>query len=369
MVSEAKIEGFAGGTDRHIPVLLNEVMTALLETPERDHKKQRRQDKDTLSTVIKTVADCISSDNEEIYIDGTFGAGGYSRVILSGTNARVIGIDQDPDAIRDGRSMLREFGPRLELCEGRFSDMVSHALKLGITQVDGVVLDIGVSSMQLDQEGRGFSFRNSGPLDMRMSQSGPTAADLVNGLAEEEIANVLYRFGEERKSRYIAKAIVERRVDEPFRTTTELAELIEKVVFKKASDKIHPATRSFQALRIYLNDELGELLRGLNAASQILKPGGRLVVVSFHSLEDRIVKNYLRTAAGRVPNQSRHLPDLNKESCPSFQIINPKAVKASEEEMSFNKRARSAVLRSAIRTVHPPLEFDETDLGIKSLQL
>lgn len=357
----------AGGTDRHIPVLLEPVLEALLNLSPKGYIKQ--------SIDNSTSEDDSDSHTSEppIYIDGTFGAGGYSRGILTSLltppNARVIGIDQDPDVIRDARPLLKEFGPRLDVVRGRYSEMEELVKGLGVRHVDGVVLDIGVSSMQLDQGHRGFSFRREGPLDMRMSQSGPTAADLVNGLAEEEIANVLYQFGEEKKSRYIARAIVERRASEPFRTTTDLAQVIESVVFKKAKDKIHPATRSFQALRIYLNDELGELLRGLNAAAKILKPGGRLVVVSFHSLEDRIVKNYLKAASGRVPNQSRHLPEINKEFHPSFQIINPKAVKASDDEMSLNVRARSAILRSAVRTEAPPLEFLEADLGIKSLQL
>jgi len=363
----------AGGTDRHIPVLLEPVLSALLNEDEQSNEDELGYLKKQSDQALSSEEEAAQPSQQRIFIDGTFGAGGYSRGILTSLkdegNVRVIGIDQDPDAVRDARGMLREFGPKLEVVHGRYSEMEKLVSGFGIAQVDGVVLDIGVSSMQLDQDHRGFSFRQEGPLDMRMSQSGPTAADLVNGLSEEEIANVLYQFGEEKKSRYIAKAIVERRVTEPFRTTTDLAQLIETVVYKKAKDKIHPATRSFQALRIYLNDELGELLRGLNAASRILKPGGRLVVVCFHSLEDRIVKNYFRTASGRVPNQSRHLPEINKESSPSFRIINPKAVKANDEEMSQNKRARSALLRSGIRTKAPPLEFFEGDLGIKSLQL
>lgn len=368
----------AGGTDRHIPVLLEPVLDALLN--EEGHSSEGRQGylkkgdkKAQPDQMSSTDEDKTQPPQKRIFIDGTFGAGGYSRGILNSLkdkcDVRVIGIDQDPDAVRDARGMLREFGPKLDVVHGRYSEMEEVVSGLGVSEVDGVVLDIGVSSMQLDQDERGFSFLRKGPLDMRMSQSGPTAADLVNGLAEEEIANVLYQFGEEKKSRYIARAIVERRASEPFRTTTDLAQVIEAVVYKKAKDKIHPATRSFQALRIYLNDELGELLRGLNAASRILKPGGRLVVVCFHSLEDRIVKNYLRAASGRVPNQSRHLPEINKEFHPSFQIINPKAVKANDEEMSRNKRARSAVLRSGVRTEAPPHEFFEADLGVKSLQL
>lgn len=325
--------------DRHIPVLLEPMLAKL------------------------------SPKDDEIYVDGTFGAGGYSRAILEAANCRVIGIDQDPDAVRDARPLLREFGPRLEVVHGRYSKMAEHLKALKIEAVDGVVLDIGVSSMQIDQQERGFSFRNNGPLDMRMSQSGPTAADLVNGLTETELADVLYLFGEERKSRHIARAIVERRIEAPFQETADLAQLIEKLLPRKHSDKIHPATRSFQALRIYLNDELGELLRGLNGAAKILKPGGRLVVVSFHSLEDRIVKTFLRVSAGRVPNQSRHLPDLNKETVVGFQIINPRPVKASDEEMRRNPRARSAHLRAGLRTDQALPEYDEAGLGLKSFQL
>ena len=344
-VSKAKeLPGFAGGTCRHIPVLY-EPMLSLLDPQEND-----------------------------VIVDGTFGAGGYSRGILEAADCTVIGIDQDPDAIRGARDMLRDFGPRLRLVHGRYADMEAHVASVASSVdvkggVDGVVLDIGVSSMQLDQEGRGFSFRNNGPLDMRMSQSGPTAADLVNGLAEEEIASLLWRFGEEKKSRAIARAIVARRLEAPFRETADLAALIEKINPKRHSDKIHPATRSFQALRIYLNDELGQLLAGLNAAGRILKPGGRLVVVSFHSLEDRIVKAFLRAQSGRVPNQSRHLPPVKKEMAPGFQIINPKPVKASESEIELNKRARSAVLRAALRTEAPFREMDEAALGLGSFEL
>ncbi len=332
-------DGFAGGTDCHIPVLLAPMLEALAP---QDH---------------------------EIYIDGTFGAGGYSSAILDGADCRVVGIDQDPDVLRAGRPLLQKYGPSLSLLAGRYSAMVELVAGLGIDAVQGVVLDIGVSSMQLDQAGRGFSFRANGPLDMRMSQSGPTAADLVNGLSEEELATVLWRFGEEKKSRKIARAIVERRSATAFTETGDLADLIAQIMPKKPGDKIHPATRSFQALRIYLNDELGELLRGLNAATKVLAPGGRLVVVSFHSLEDRIVKRFLRLGAGRVANQSRHLPDLNKEPPVAYQIINPKAVKANDTEIEVNPRARSAVLRSAVRVDASPLSFDEADLGLPSFQL
>ena len=332
-------DGFAGGIDCHIPVLLASMLEAL------------------------------SPQDHEVYIDGTFGAGGYSSAILEKADCRVLGIDQDPDVLRGGRPLLQKYGGALSLLEGRYSAMVELVADLGIDAVQGVVLDIGVSSMQLDQAGRGFSFRANGPLDMRMSQSGPTAADLVNGLSEEELATVLWRFGEEKKSRKIARAIVDRRVAIPFTETGDLADLIAQILPKRPGDKIHPATRSFQALRIYLNDELGELLRGLNAATKILAPGGRLVVVSFHSLEDRIVKRFLRLGAGRVANQSRHLPDVNKETPAAYQIINSKAVKASDTEIEVNPRARSAVLRSAIRADTPSLEFDEADLGLSSFQL
>lgn len=347
-VSKADTNSFAGGTHRHIPVL------------------------------FKPMLDMLSPQDGDVMVDGTFGAGGYSRGIMEAADCTVIGIDQDPDAITGARPMLREFGPRLQLVHGPYSDMEAHVASVakscglangGQEGIDGVVLDIGVSSMQLDQERRGFSFRHNGPLDMRMSQSGPTAADLVNGLSEEEIATVLWRFGDEKKSRLIARAITARREETPFTETGDLASLIEKVVGKKPKDKIHPATRSFQALRIYLNDELGQLLAGLNAAARLLKPGGRLVVVSFHSLEDRIVKSFMRLSAGRVPNQSRHLPDVKKEILPSFRIINPKPLKAEEAEIALNPRARSAVLRAAVRLEVPFQEFDEAALGIKPLQL
>lgn len=305
----------------------------------------------------------------ETYIDGTFGAGGYSSAILQQVDCRVIGLDQDPDALKSARPLLHQFGSRLSLLEGRYSDMERLIGVLGIEAVDGVVLDIGVSSMQLDQAARGFSFRFNGPLDMRMSQSGPTAADLVNGLSEEELAAVLWRFGEEKKSRKIAREIVLRRALTPFTETSDLADLIATIMPKRPGDKIHPATRTFQALRIYLNDELGELLRGLNAGTRLLAPGGRLVVVSFHSLEDRIVKRFLRLSGGRVANQSRHLPDVNKETAVSYQIINSKAVKANGEEIEVNPRARSALLRAAVRTSSPALCFDEGDLGLSSFQL
>ena len=319
--------------------------------------------------LLEPMLHALDPQDGEIYIDGTFGAGGYSSAVLTAAECRVVGIDQDPDVLRGARPLLQKYGTALSVLEGRYSEMVSLLQRAGVEAVNGVVLDIGVSSMQLDQAARGFSFRANGPLDMRMSQSGPTAADLVNGLSQEELATVLWRFGEEKKSRRIARAIVERRGVTPFTETGDLAELIAQIIPKKPGDKIHPATRSFQALRIYLNDELGELLRGLNAATEVLAPGGRLVVVSFHSLEDRIVKRFLRLASGRVANQSRHLPDLNKETAVSYQIINPRAVKASDMEIEVNPRARSAVLRSAVRGDQPPLTFDEADLGLPSFQL
>lgn len=337
--AEGAVPGLDGGTHCHIPVLLDEVISAL------------------------------SPLDGETFLDGTFGAGGYSRAILSTADCSVIGLDQDPSAIAGGRALVREAGGRLRLVEGRFSQMVRHCKDLDVAALDGVVLDIGVSSMQLDRAARGFSFQHNGPLDMRMSQSGPTAADLVNGLDEKEIATVLWRFGEERKSRRIARAIVERRVTRPFKETLDLAGVIETILPRRGGDKIHPATRTFQALRIYLNDELGELLTGLNGATSLLRPGGRLVVVCFHSLEDRIVKRFLRLASGRVSNQSRHLPDVNKEEPPHYEIINPKAVKAKEREINANPRARSALLRAARRTDAAAHSFDEAALGLEPLQL
>jgi 16S rRNA (cytosine1402-N4)-methyltransferase len=285
-----------------------------------------------------------------IYVDATFGAGGYSRAILDIDNTRVIGIDRDRIAISGGFELVDRSAGRLTLIEDRFSNLAEICSSQGITAVDGVVMDIGVSSMQLDQAARGFSFRSQGPLDMRMGQAGPTAADVIAKASEADLANIIYIFGEERHSRSVARAIVAARKDAPITTTRALADLVAKVVRGKPGD-IHPATRTFQALRIFVNQELDELHRALSAAEHVLKPGGRLVVVSFHSLEDRIVKNFLNERA-KTSGGSRHRPEtLHRQ--PSFAILTKRPVTADDDEVADNPRARSAKLRAATRTDAP----------------
>ncbi len=294
----------------HIPVLLDEVIAALAPLA------------------------------GEVHVDGTFGAGGYSHALLE-RGARVIAFDRDPDAITNAYRHAQ-----LTLVEDCFSQMAAHI----DAPVDGVTLDIGVSSMQLDQAARGFSFQSDGPLDMRMAQDGMSAADFLNSAEEEQIADVIYRYGEEPKSRRIARAIVAAR---PLTRTTELANIVRRACGYKPHDKKDPATRTFQALRIHINRELGELEDGLVAAERVLKPGGRLAVVTFHSLEDRIVKSFLRDRSGNAPGGSRHLPDTSASAPePSFSKLS-KAIRASEAEIERNPRARSATLRAATRTTAP----------------
>ncbi len=318
-----------GGPARHIPVMLNEVLSAL-----------------------KPAAG-------ETFIDGTFGAGGYTRAILS-TGANVIAMDRDPDAIVAGRAMEREFGGRLRLVQGLFSglDTVSDEL------VDGVVLDIGVSSMQLDQAERGFSFRGDGPLDMRMAQAGPTAADIVNRFKLGDLARIFGLLGEERHAGRVARMIEKRRMVRPFERTRDLADAIEGVLGNNPKDKIHPATRSFQGLRIFVNDELGELAHALFAAERALKPGGRLVLVTFHSLEDRVVKKFITERSGNASG-SRHLPALTQKM-PTFDKAGG-IVAASEAESRENPRARSAKLRAAVRTAVAARDENISLFGLPSL--
>ncbi|MBI5262663.1 MAG: 16S rRNA (cytosine(1402)-N(4))-methyltransferase RsmH [Bradyrhizobium sp.] len=285
-----------------------------------------------------------------IYVDATFGGGGYSRAILEIPGTRVVGIDRDRTAIAGGFSLVDESDGRLTLVEDRFSHLAEVCAAQGFAAVDGVVMDVGVSSMQLDQAGRGFSFRLDGPLDMRMGQAGPTAADIVAKASEADLADIIYLFGEERHSRKVARAIVAARNEAPITTTRALADLVAKVVRSKPGD-IHPATRTFQALRIFVNEELDELALALEAAEQVLKPGGRLVVVSFHSLEDRIVKNFL-SQRSKSGGGSRHLPEV-AQLAPSFQLLTRRPVVPSERESAANPRARSAKLRAAERTAAP----------------
>jgi 16S rRNA (cytosine1402-N4)-methyltransferase len=279
-------------------------------------------------------------------VDGTFGAGGYSRALLD-AGASVIAFDRDPSARRFAEGLPAE---RFRLVEGRFSELDAET---GAAAVDGVVFDIGVSSMQLDEAERGFSFMRDGPLDMRMAADGPTAADLVNDTETAELARILFVYGEERESRRIARAIARRREEQPFTRTLELAEFIEKTLGGRRGAKVHPATRSFQAIRIAVNEELSELEAGLAAAERALKSGGRLCVVTFHSLEDRIVKTFLGVRAGKTPGGSRHAPPVETAAAPSFQLLFNGAQTPSAAELAANPRARSAKLRAAVRTDAP----------------
>lgn len=285
-----------------------------------------------------------------IYVDATFGAGGYSRAVLDVPGTRVIGIDRDRSAIAGGFDLVDHSDGRLTLVEDRFSHLAEICPAQGFDAVDGVVMDVGVSSMQLDQAGRGFSFRLDGPLDMRMGQAGPTAADVIARASEGALADIIYLFGEERHSRKVARAIVTARNEAPITTTRALADLVARVVRSKPGD-IHPATRTFQALRIFVNEELDELELALAAAEQILKPGGRLVVVSFHSLEDRLVKNFLNERA-KAGGGSRHLPEI-AQPAPSFKLLTRRPVVAGDQELARNPRARSAKLRAAERIAAP----------------
>jgi 16S rRNA (cytosine1402-N4)-methyltransferase len=281
----------------------------------------------------------------EIHVDGTFGAGGYTRALLK-AGASVIAFDRDPDAIAEGQWLVADAAGRLTLVPERFSEMQEALAALGHEAVDGVTLDIGVSSMQLDRAERGFSFQADGPLDMRMSQEGLSAADFCNEAEESDIADVLYTLGEERQSRRVARAIVAAR---PIETTAQLAGIVRKALGYREHDKKDPATRTFQAIRIFLNRELEELEDGLAAAERVLKPGGRLAIVSFHSLEDRIVKRFLKERSGALPSGSRHLPTIAAAHAPSFEAV-AKPVKAGEAELARNPRSRSATLRVARRT-------------------
>lgn len=295
--------------------------------------------------LINEVVDALAPAAGKHVVDGTFGAGGYSRAFLA-AGAEVTAFDRDPSAARFAEGL----GPRFRLIEGRFSEM---DVELGEASVDGVALDLGVSSMQLDEAERGFSFMRDGPLDMRMGAEGPTAAELVNTADPAELARIFWVYGEERKSRRIAGAIARRREEAPFSRTLELAEFVEKVLGGRRGAKTHPATKTFQGLRIAVNEELAELEAGLAAAERVLKPDGRLAVVTFHSLEDRIVKSFLTLRAGRTPAGSRHLPPVQAQAAPSFELLFNGAHAPSPAELAANPRARSAKLRAAVRTAAP----------------
>ncbi len=336
-------EGALRGTARHVPVLLSHVLDAL--NPRAD----------------------------ETYIDGTFGAGGYSEAILAAApGARILGIDRDPSTISAGAAIAARHRGRLTLVEGRFGELEPLAREAGFAPVDGVVLDIGVSSMQLDDPERGFSFQADGPLDMRMSgagvEAGPSAADVVNTADEGRLADILFRLAEERSSRAIARAIAARRRQQPLTRTGELASLVARVLGRERIAGRHAATRTFQALRIYVNDELCELTSGLSAAERVLAPGGRLLVVTFHSLEDRLAKQFLKRS--RRPRGARLAPPAAAGQRPSgaeFPIVNHRPLSPTEEEVAANPRARSAKLRWAVRTDAPAWPPEELDPAIPRL--
>ena len=304
--------------------------------------------------LIDEVIGALQPRDGGAYVDGTFGAGGYSRAILDAADCRVWAIDRDPDAVRNATALIERYAGRLSVIEGRFGDMVRILQDHGVTSVDGIALDLGVSSMQLDDPARGFSFRQDGPLDMRQGQKGLSAAELVNEAEESVLADIIYRYGEERQARRIARAIVAARADAPLTRTGPLADIIRDTYRGGSRSKTDPATRTFQAIRIHVNDELGELERGLDAAEILLAPGGRLAVVSFHSLEDRITKEFFRTRAGEQPGGSRHLPATEPQSAvPAFRLMKRGAVKPSRDEERRNPRSRSARMRFAERTAVP----------------
>jgi len=329
------VGGPAGGSDRHTPVMLAEVMGLL--TP-------------------------VAGGT---FIDGTFGAGGYTSAIL-GAGASVIAIDRDPSAIAAGMALVGDSGGRLTLVEGRFSDLDAIAAAHGKERVDGVVLDVGVSSMQLDEAARGFSFRLDGPLDMRMGGEGPSAADVVNRFEPRDLARVIAVLGEEKRARAVASAIARARARQDLAGTAELAEIVARAVGHRATDKIHPATRTFQALRIFVNRELDELADALAASERVLAEGGRLVVVAFHSLEDRIVKRFLAERSEARPRGSRHLPE-EAIPAPTFELLTRGALTPGEEEIARNPRARSARLRAARRTAAEPFALDRRAIGVPEL--
>jgi 16S rRNA (cytosine1402-N4)-methyltransferase len=306
-----------------------------------------------IPVLLDAVLAALAPRDDAVYVDATFGGGGYSEALLKAAHCRVLGIDRDPDAVRRGRDLAEHYGERLRVLEGRFGDMAELLAPVNPGPIAGIALDLGLSSTQLDTPERGFSFRFDGPLDMRMSGAGQSAADLVASLSESELAGVIGAFGEERFARRIARAINAVRQRRPIQRTTELAEIVRAVVPQSEPGQ-DPATRTFQALRIAVNDELGELDRGLAAAEQLLAPGGRLAVVSFHSLEDRRVKEFLRRRSDLAPRASRHRPVEAAEVPPSFTLLTRRAVKPSAAEIAHNPRARAARLRAAARTAAPP---------------
>lgn len=332
----AAVSTSEGASSPHVPVLLAEVIAALAPEP------------------------------GQVFVDGTFGAGGYTRALLD-KGCRVIAIDRDPDAIAAGQDLVAASDGRLTLAEGRFSELDAIAEQAGYSTVDGVVLDVGVSSMQLDIAERGFSFMRDGPLDMRMEQSGPSAADVVNSYEPRMLTRIIGILGEEKKAGLVSRAIERARAGGELTRTGELAAIIEKAIGRRPTDPIHPATRTFQALRIYVNSELDELADALAAAERVLALGGRLAVVSFHSLEDRIVKRFLTDRSRERAGGSRHVPEASIAP-PSFRIPTRGVVTAGEAELARNPRSRSAKLRVAVRTEAPAHAVDADAVGLPRLE-
>lgn len=322
-----------------------------------------------IPVLLDEVIEAFSPQEGETYVDGTFGGGGYARAVLEAANCKLFGIDRDLDAIERGE-VLASKEPRFTPLLGRFGDLDALLLNSNIQHVHGIMLDIGVSSFQIDEGARGFSFMRDGPLDMRMGQSGPSAADVVNHSDERDLSQIIRQLGEEKQARRIAQVLCERRIKAPFETTLDLAETVETATGGRRGRKTHPATLTFQALRMYVNDELGELARGLVAAERMLLPGGRLVVVTFHSLEDRLVKRFMRERSGGNAGGSRYMPEKLAGPPPSFELRRRKATEASEEETAANPRARSARLRCGVRTdAEAWAKPAETGVSLPSLKI
>ena len=299
--------------------------------------------------LLPEVLDALAPADGELYVDGTFGGGGYARRVLESADCQLYGIDRDFEAIARAEA-FSETEPRLMPLLGRFGDMDALLLNAGVSEVDGVMLDIGVSSFQIDEGERGFSFMRDGPLDMRMGQTGPSAQDVVNEMSAGDLTSIIRQLGEERQAKRIANAIVAHRKSSPFEGTLQLADCVEEAVGGRRGKKTHPATLTFQAIRMFVNDELGELARGLVAAERLLRAGGRLVVVTFHSLEDRLVKQFMRVRSGLVSGGSRYMPERAKGPTPTFDLKQRKAIEPGEAEIKENPRARSSRLRVALRT-------------------